>query len=396
MTDRIIKESQSHKLLTLGKSKCSNLFSIPHFNRSCLFVIFCFSQLAICGSVQSQIYPADLEQLFYDVDLDWADHQVVPLTKQPFGSGVPGKIGGTYLHAEIWTFGASQENGFPCRGYLYKQDGKLNCMPRTRDERVANVFETPENLDVLLREISNLNAADSGPDFEPRRLIQLGRQMKKVSPPEAFWSLVEFNRIVPAEWNGHGGVALIIRYLYPNGWRNFYGYDRTGFDGETNKKTVERYPNFPIVILKGIPFCASYGYVLGGQGARRMTIPKDVKSQRITTYTIDSQLTVGDVLDEIEAAYQLPHKELVLSQLNSLLKTELNTRSDTKPVLKFENFEGVRSWKWNNDSCMFEDNEGGVKQEAKTPATKPNQTTSPTSCKQDEYLRKVLSHRARR
>ena len=114
-------------------------------------------------------------------------------------------------------------------------------------------------------------------------MIQLGRQLAKVSRPEAFWSLVEFNRIVPSAWKGHNGVPLIIKYLYPSNVTNFYNYrdNEIGLEGESDKKLVKHYPNFPIVTLKGIPFFLSYGY-------------------------------------------------------------------------EVDDFEEVRSWEWNDDSCMFE------------------------------------------
>ena len=91
------------------------------------------------------------------------------------------------------------------------------------------------------------------------------------------------------------------------------------------------------------------------------------------TYTIESKLTVSDILDEIESdAHQLlfrsPYrKEVALSQLNSLVNNKPNKSSLTKkargtkrlagavnPQYKVDDFEGVRSWEWNDDSCMFE------------------------------------------
>ena len=385
MTDQTIQKHEHHKLLTQGKSKSPNPLSISNFARSCLLVIFCFGHLAICGSVQAQVYPDDLAQYqAYDVvpphrglGLDWADHQVVPLAKQPFGSGVLGQAEDHHQSStELWTFGTSKENEFPCRGYLYKnKDGKMVRCHRSRDERVANVFETSEKLDVLLRQISHLNSVDSCSNFEPRRLIQLGRQLAKVSRPEAFWSLVEFNRIVPSAWKGHNGVPLIIKYLYPSNVTNFYNYrdNEIGLEGESDKKLVKHYPNFPIVTLKGIPFFLSYGYELGGQVKRRMTVLEDVEIPEMKTYTIESKLTVSDILDEIESdAHQLlfrsPYrKEVALSQLNSLVNNKPNKSSLTKkargtkwlagainPQYKVDDFEGVRSWEWNDDSCMFE------------------------------------------
>ena len=319
---------------------------------------------------KSPVYPSDLAYLRrYHIDLGWADHQVVPLTQQPFGSGNPSSHWQTSPYAEMWIFGTSKENRFPCRGWLYKIDGELIRFYGPRDKRVANVFETPEELDVLLRKISHLNSANSGSNFQPRRLIQLGRQMTKVSSPDAFWSLVEFNRIAPSEWKGHNGVPLIIKYFYPNDLNKFYNFrnNQLGFDGESNKKLVERYPNFPIVVLKGIPFCSSYGYTFGGQGNLKMTIPKDLEIPEVTTYTIESKLKVGDVLDEIESdshrlLFVATNKERVLSQLNSLVSNKPNAssvtkRAPTKSALKVEDFEGVRSWEWNDDSCMFEKNE---------------------------------------
>ena len=320
---------------------------------------------------KSPVYPSDLAYARrYHIDLGWADHQVVPMTQQPFGSGNPSSSWQTSPYAEMWIFGTSKENKFPCRGWLYKSDGELIRFYGPRDERVAAAFETPEELDVLLRKISHLNSADSGSNFQPRRLIQLGREMNKVSSPDAFWSLVEFNRIAPSEWKGHNGVPLIIKYLYPNDLNKFYNFrnNQLGFDGESNKQLVERYPNFPIVVLKGIPFCTSYGYTFGGQGKLKMTIPKDVEIPEVTAYTIESKLTVGDVIDEIESdSHQLlfaaTNKERVLSQLNSLVSNKPIASSVTKsvttePALKVEDFEGVRSWEWNDDSCMFEENEG--------------------------------------
>ena len=320
---------------------------------------------------ESPVYPSDLiYSRAYHVDLGWADHQVVPLTQQPFGSWNPSNLRQTSPYSEMWIFGASNENKFPCRGWLYKSNGGLIRFYGPRDERVAAVFETPEELDVLLRKISHLNSADSGSNFQPRRLIQLGRQMTKVSPPHAFWSLVEFNRIAPSEWKGHNGVPLIIKYLYPNDLNKFYNFrnNRLGFDGESNKKLVEQYPNFPIVVLKGIPFCLSHGYTFGDQGKLKMTIPKDLEIPEVTTYTIESKLTVGDVLDEIESdshrlLFVTTNKEMVLSQLNSLVSNKPNASSVTKPApskpaLKVKDFEGVRSWEWNDDSCMFEKTEG--------------------------------------
>ena len=86
-------------------------------------------------------------------------------------------------------------------------------------------------------ELAHLNSVDSCSNFEPQRLIQLGRQLAKVSRSEAFWSLIEFNRIAPSEWKGHNGVPLIIKYLYPSNVTNFYNYrdNEIGFEGESDK-----------------------------------------------------------------------------------------------------------------------------------------------------------------
>ena len=368
---RILGSQKSPGLAIPRKLESQKRWTI-HFLRSNLltsagvFALILFAAPSLI--VYSQDVPSQLPRGVYVKQQDWGEHEIVSLEDGVLGTGVAGMYATDSVRSEVWLFGTTEASKFPCLGHLYVVDeGLLNLVQTIEDPRNLTEFKTREELNELLRLISDLNSDSSGFKYEPSRMLRIGKGLRQVSNQKAYLALKEFSRLAPEFWNGGDGVGLIANYVFSVPEKELFR-KRTDLIVPPEKGETNTHPTYPIVLIRGIPFCVSLGHEFLSSGHVRF-IPKQL--DRVPKFIdkslveIDDTLQVQNVLESIDSkshrlifsgAFGQTRKKLVYAQLISLIRKRPNASFlpedfDMKAANVF--LKNHSSWTWNNSDHRF-------------------------------------------
>ena len=177
----------------------------------------------------------------------------------------PGGIS-TYHTKEILGYGTEGHLTFPTLGCVYMDDAdKVQYIFGDKGTPPDPAMVDEAEVRALLRLIDKLPRG-SGPDYNPRDIIQVVNRLHGLGKEEALAIIDEYLRVA-SKWhsNAREGLFLVLRVLFDvPADRGFMPRAGMGAPEPEEPKDPKLLPRFPILIQDDIPLMLVTGYALAG------------------------------------------------------------------------------------------------------------------------------------